>query len=89
MKHKNTAYIFREALRQNYGAIDKIVSDASAERGVKKPRIICVVKADGYGHGIAAVAGTLGAAGCDFFAVSSEDEACGRSRTATGGTRTF
>ena len=75
MKHKNTAYIFREALRQNYGAIDKIVSDASAERGVKKPRIICVVKADGYGHGIAAVAGTLGAAGCDFFAVSSEDEA--------------
>ena len=34
-----------------------------------------MVKADGYGHGIAAVAGTLGDAGCSFFAVSSEEEA--------------
>ncbi len=75
MKHKNTAYISREALRQNYLAIDKIVAEQSAAQGAKKPRVICVVKADGYGHGIAAVAGTLGGAGCDFFAVSSEDEA--------------
>ena len=75
MKHKNTAYISRDALRQNFLAVEKIVADNAQEAGRPKPRVICVVKADGYGHGIAAVAGTLGSAGCGFFAVSSEDEA--------------
>ena len=78
MKHKNTAYISRAALCSNYAAIDALVSDnASRSRsaGGRKPRIICVVKADGYGHGIHTVAGALGDAGCDYFAVSSEEEA--------------
>ena len=79
MKHKNTAYISRAALCSNYAAIDALVSDnASRSRsaGGRKPRIICVVKADGYGHGIHTVAGALGDAGC------------GRSKRATAGTPT-
>ena len=38
-------------------------------------RVICVVKADGYGHGAAEIAKKLMEAGCDFFAVSSFHEA--------------
>lgn len=66
MKHKNTAYIDGDALVSNYKTIDKITGDS---------RVICTVKADAYGHGIDSVARILGGAGCDFFAVSSEEEA--------------
>lgn len=66
MKHKNTAYINRNALISNYETIDKITGNS---------RVICTVKADAYGHGIDSVARILGDAGCDFFAVSSEEEA--------------
>ena len=61
MKHKNIAYINMTALENNYRAIEKIVS----ENAEKKPRIIAVVKADAYGHGIENVAKALGDAGCD------------------------
>ena len=71
MKHKNIAYINMTALENNYRAIEKIVS----ENAEKKPRIIAVVKADAYGHGIENVAKALGDAGCDMYAVSSEEEA--------------
>ncbi|MBE6540966.1 MAG: alanine racemase [Ruminococcaceae bacterium] len=67
MKHKNTAYIDGDALISNYKTIDGITGD-----GV---RTICVVKADAYGHNIGFSADLLGSAGCDFFAVSSEEEA--------------
>ena len=70
MKYKNTAVILTDALRQNYAVVRSL-----AESAPQKPRVICVVKADGYGHGIEAVSSTLGEAGCDFFAVSSEVEA--------------
>lgn len=70
MKHKNTAVILTDALRQNYGVIRSLADSVPS-----KPRVICVVKADAYGHGIEAVSSTLGEAGCDFFAVSSEIEA--------------
>ena len=75
MKQKNTAFISRDALLSNYAAIDRLVTDNVSGTGRAKPRIICVVKADGYGHGIQTVAGALGDAGCDYFAVSSEEEA--------------
>lgn len=49
-------------------------------------RIMGVIKADGYGHGILAVAGALKSAGCRHFAVATVDEAlylraCGISET--------
>ena len=76
MKYKNTAYIDCGALVHNYNVIEEFVSGAVRDgRCTKKPRIICVVKADAYGHGIEAVSDALGRAGCDFFAVSSEMEA--------------
>lgn len=76
MKHKNTAYVDCAALAQNYHTIENIVTRA-AENGIasRKPRVICVVKADAYGHGIDAASKALGEAGCSFFAVSSEEEA--------------
>jgi len=75
MKHKNIAYVYRSALINNYSQIEYIVSRGARELGKEKPRVICVVKADAYGHGIATTAGALGEAGCSFFAVSSEEEA--------------
>ena len=71
MKHKNVAYVYRSALINNYSQIEYIVSRGAEEIGAKKPRVICVVKADAYGHGIHTTAGALGEAGCRFFAVSS------------------
>ncbi|MBQ8186648.1 MAG: alanine racemase [Clostridia bacterium] len=76
MKHKNTAYIFRDAFAQNYNEIQNRIRENCAKLGRDSaPRVICVVKADAYGHGISTAAGALGDAGCDFFAVSSEEEA--------------
>lgn len=72
MKHKNIAYINKTALCENYRTIEKIVSENAID---KKPRIIAVVKADAYGHGIENVASALGEAGCTMYAVSSEEEA--------------
>lgn len=72
MKHKNIAYISTAALHDNYRAIEKITRENSPSH---PPKIIAVVKADAYGHGIEIVAGALGDAGCSFFAVSSEEEA--------------
>ena len=46
MKQKNTAYISRAALLSNYAAIDRLVENG-VRPGAEKPRIICVVKADG------------------------------------------
>lgn len=66
MKSKNIAYIDTDALVSNYKLLKKISNDT---------RLIAVVKADAYGHDVSVVASALGNAGCDFFAVSSEDEA--------------
>ncbi|MBO5327387.1 MAG: alanine racemase [Clostridia bacterium] len=41
----------------------------------KNARVIAVVKANAYGHGMAAVLPALARAGCDFFAVATPDEA--------------
>lgn len=75
MKHKNIAYINMTALKDNYNAIEHLLSENGSSTDGKKPRIIAVVKADAYGHGIQNVASALGDAGCDMYAVSSEEEA--------------
>ncbi len=75
MKYKNTAYIDRLALENNYSAICELCSRSASSAGSPPPTVICVVKADAYGHGVDTVARVLGDAGCGFFAVSSEEEA--------------
>ena len=76
MKHKNTAYIFRGAFARNYNQIQlRLRENCTAIGRTSVPRIICVVKADAYGHGIDTAARALGDAGCDFFAVSCIEEA--------------
>lgn len=70
LRIKNTAYISRSALAQNYRTIHSILADGGAD-----PQIIATVKANGYGHGVDTVTRVLGDEGCRFFAVSSETEA--------------
>lgn len=64
--HKAEAHIDLSALVHNY---KKLCSYLDGQRA------ICVVKADAYGHGAPECAKALFAAGCDFFAVSSIEEA--------------
>lgn len=67
---KNRALIDLNALKYNYDLVEKKV------HGVNRTcRIISVVKANAYGHGVAECARTLAENGCDFFAVSSAEEA--------------
>lgn len=72
LRMKNTAYISRSALEQNYRTIRAILADG---RPGNEPAVIATVKANGYGHGVDTVTRVLGDAGCGFFAVSSEAEA--------------
>ena len=63
--------VSKGALEHNYRAIA-----AEAARGSKgKARVICVVKADGYGTGIVQAARWLREFGVDFFGVATPDEA--------------
>jgi len=65
------ALIDRCALARNYRTLCLTVQKGSSE----KPRVIAVVKADAYGHGIPICVETLVSEGCDFFAVASISEA--------------
>ena len=65
-RHKAEAHIDLSALVSNY---KKLCSYLDGQRA------ICVVKADAYGHGAPECAKALADAGCDFFAVSSIEEA--------------
>lgn len=69
---KTYADISASALIHNY---NKICSHVAKYTLTTPPRIICVVKADAYGHGVDEISEVLGNAGCRFFAVSSEEEA--------------
>lgn len=57
--------------------IDAIEHNYSCIRNIVKPecRILCVVKADAYGHGAPFIAKVLSAKGADYFGVSNIDEA--------------
>lgn len=59
------AYINIDNLKNNYRQLTKDIS----------ARPICVLKADAYGHGAGECAKALYLEGCDFFAVSSAEEA--------------
>ena len=72
IRMKTTAEISESALTHNYNTI---VSHVTKNAVGKVPEVISVIKADGYGHGVATVSEVLGHAGCRFFAVSSEAEA--------------
>ena len=60
------AYIDLDALKHNYNLIKETVSPSG---------VICVVKADAYGHGAVRVVKELRNYGADFFAVANLDEA--------------
>lgn len=63
---KNVAVINLDNLKKNYKALAALSPDK---------RHICVIKADAYGHGANECAEALMECGCDFFAVSSIEEA--------------
>ncbi len=63
---KTRAVIDLEMAAQNYNYTKRISHGA---------RVAAVIKADGYGHGAVKIAQRLAKEGCDFFAVSSVDEA--------------
>lgn len=67
VKHKTWAEINLAALKQNYTAVKTLVGDSC--------RVMCVVKADAYGHGAERCATALYEAGARDFAVSSIEEA--------------
>ena len=69
---KTYADISESALIHNY---NKICSHVEKYAIDGTPQVICVVKADAYGHGVDGISEVLGDAGCRFFAVSSEEEA--------------
>ena len=60
------AEIDLKAIKHNYQAIRKLTA--------KPVRILAVIKADAYGHGMLAVARTLNALGVEFFGVSDVKE---------------
>lgn len=68
--HKVWAEIDPAALRGNYRALSAAIKATSPDC-----RMMCVVKADAYGHGIEICVEALIGEGCDFFAVSSIEEA--------------
>lgn len=69
-QNKTWAQIDLSALRHNYRILSGLVKSQNPSA-----RVIAVVKADAYGHGIFACVPALLDEGCDFFAVSCIDEA--------------
>ena len=63
---KACAYVDLNNLCENYRRLCSVAKGA---------RPICVIKADAYGHGAAECSKALFSVGCDFFAVSSIEEA--------------
>lgn len=74
---KTRAIIDLDAIAHNYRYTKELCG------GV---RVAAVIKADAYGHGARAVAGTLAREGCDFFAVATIDEALELREGGVGGT---
>lgn len=66
------ALVDTEALAENYRTLS---AHAASRASGKPPRIIAVVKANAYGHGVRLAARAFARCGCDFFAVATADEA--------------
>ncbi|MBE6555354.1 MAG: alanine racemase [Ruminococcaceae bacterium] len=69
-----TAEIDTDALIHNFRTL-RMLAEAHAHIADPPPRVIAVVKANAYGHGLSLVVPALLSAGCDFFAVATTDEA--------------
>lgn len=63
------------ALRHNYRYLKELVTGRALAASGKKPKTVCVVKADAYGHGACGCVPVFLDEGCRFFAVSSIEEA--------------
>lgn len=66
------------ALKKNFRAVRRHLTERAP---LCTPRVIAVVKADAYGHGVPACVKALLEEGCDFFAVASLEEAMAVRRT--------
>ena len=55
--------------------LDAIAHNYNYTKAKTDSRVICVIKANAYGHGAIPVAKRLIDEGCDYFAVSSIEEA--------------
>ena len=66
MKNLNYASINLDVLEKNYAAIKRQTGDS---------RVICVVKADAYGHGLIQCVRRLRSCGASYFAVANMTEA--------------
>jgi len=67
MSRPTTAEINLTALRYNLGLVREMVGD--------KVRLLCVVKAHAYGHGIKEISKKLVSCGVDYLGVATTDEA--------------
>jgi alanine racemase len=66
-----------QVLKENYRALTSLLSPApvdGASFSIRNPRIIPVIKAEAYGHGMVPVAHALSDAGASAFAVGFVDE---------------
>jgi len=54
--------------------LDNIAHNYASFKRLTKTRVMCVIKADGYGHGSVALAQRLEKEGCDAFGVATLDE---------------
>ena len=70
-KTRAAALVDRAALADNFRTLSALADTASG----RKTRTVAVVKANAYGHGVSIAIPTLLAAGCDFFAVATPEEA--------------
>ncbi len=65
--HRTWVEVDLDRINNNYKMVRRAVGDDC--------KVLCVVKANGYGHGAVQVAQVLEKAGCDWFAVSNIEEA--------------
>ncbi|MBE6595953.1 MAG: alanine racemase [Ruminococcaceae bacterium] len=68
--HRAIATVDTAAIQHNFSLLRQ-----HASKNGRAPRLIAVVKANAYGHGTALAVPALTAAGCDFFAVATLEEA--------------
>ena len=75
-----------KALRHNYRAIRTLALKQADPYLREKVRLLSVVKAEAYGHGMIDVARVLQKDGCEFFAVSNVEEGVALRRAGIKGT---
>ena len=73
LPHRATALVDTAAIAENFRLLAAHCRQERPQSSAKHApfRLISVVKADAYGHGVALVVPALLAAGCDFFAVAT------------------